>query len=519
MPAQTIRPRKVVIIGAGVAGLTAAVLLASRGLDVTVAEVAAGPGGKMREVIVGGRALDAGPTVFTMRHVFEAIFAEAGASLDDHVTLTPLAVLARHAWDGDGHLDLFADKDRSADAIGAFSGARSAREYLAFCDQSAAMYRALLDSFMQVQKPGPVALVRSAGISALLATKPFSTMWGALGHSFSDARLRQLFARYATYCGSSPFAAPATLMLVAHVEQAGVWAIEGGMHRLALALESLAKARGARFIYGAVVSEILVSGNHASGVRLAGGDILDADSVIMNGDAMALTDGLMGRAASGAIPRQRKANRSLSALTWHMAARTGGLPLMRHNVFFNADYKSEFADVFGKRRLPRSATVYLCAHDRADDGRPATRETERITLLVNAPARGDERDFNLAETEPCTAQALATLRRCGVEINCQPPDMALVTPADFHRLFPATGGALYGRTTHGALGSFMRPGSRTKLPGLYLAGGSVHPGPGVPMVALSGRLAAEAILADLPRRSASPLLSRPMAIPGGMSTR
>jgi 1-hydroxycarotenoid 3,4-desaturase len=519
MQAQTTRPRKIVIIGAGVAGLTAALLLAARGLDVTVVEAAAAPGGKMREVMVGGQAIDAGPTVFTMRHVFEAIFAEAGASLDDHVTLKPLTVLARHAWDGERHLDLFADKARSAEAIGDFSGARSAREYLAFCEQSATTYRALLDSFMQVQKPGPVALMRSAGISALLATQPFSTMWGALGRAFSDAKLRQLFGRYATYCGSSPFAAPATLMLVAHVEQAGVWAIEGGMHKLALALEALARAKGARFIYGAAVAEIVVSGNRASGVKLARGDVLEADSVIMNGDAMALTDGLLGQAAARTIPRQRKANRSLSALTWHMAARATGLPLMRHNVFFNPDYKSEFADVFGKGRLPRSATVYLCAHDRGDNGLPARGGTERMTLLVNAPPRGDERDFNLAETQPCTLQALETLRRCGVEINYTPQDRALVTPADFHRLFPATGGALYGRTTHGALSSFMRPGSRTRLPGLYLAGGSVHPGPGVPMVALSGRLAAEAILADLPRRLASPPPSRPMAIPGGMSTR
>ncbi len=265
--------RRIVVIGAGIGGLVSALLLAARGLDVTVVEAADAPGGKMREVAVGGRRLDAGPTVMTMRWVFDRVFTEAGARLDDHLTLTPASILARHAWSENERLDLFADRAASADAIAAFAGPAEGRNYLAFCDQARGLHDALKDSFMARERPSLLGLVQHAGIAGLRqlwGASPFGTLWDALGHSFQDPRLRQLFGRYATYCGSSPFAAPATLMLVAHVEQEGVWLVEGGMHRLARTLAALAEAKGATLRYGEAVSEILVEGGRAAGVRLAG---------------------------------------------------------------------------------------------------------------------------------------------------------------------------------------------------------------------------------------------------------
>jgi hypothetical protein len=151
-------------------------------------------------------------------------------------------------------------------------------------------------------------------------------MWRALGDYFRDPRLRQLFGRYATYCGSSPFQAPATLMLVAHVEQEGVWLVEGGMHRLAVALEGLAERRGATFRYGAEAAEILVAGGKVAGVRLASGERLDADAVVLNADVAAVAAGRFGPAAAGAVPKVPRSSRSLSAVTWALHARTEGFP-------------------------------------------------------------------------------------------------------------------------------------------------------------------------------------------------
>ena len=297
---------KAIVIGAGVGGLASAALLAARGLEVTVVEMASAPGGKMRRVAAGDVEVDGGPTVFTMRDIFDAIFAACDASLDDYLTLTPATTLARHAWGPDptgDRLDLFADRDASADAIGAFAGATEARGYRAFCAEAKQIFTSLDRPFMRSQRGSPVALawhMGRANFRDLVTKRPFETLWKALGDHFADPRLRQLFGRYATYCGSSPFECPATLMLIAHVEASGVWLLEGGMHSLARALEALATKHGAQFRYGTAVNEILVEHGRAAGVVLANGERLTAGSVICNADPSAIAD--VGRAARCNMP-------------------------------------------------------------------------------------------------------------------------------------------------------------------------------------------------------------------------
>jgi 1-hydroxycarotenoid 3,4-desaturase len=510
---------EIVIVGAGVAGLTCAISLANAGFDVTVLERAAAPGGKMRQIAVGDARIDSGPTVFTMRWVFDELFAQAGKTFSDAVTLEPLDVLARHAWDGTSRLDLFADAARSADAIGVFAGRAEALRYKEFCEHTKRIYDLLEQPFLRAAEPSMGALIGSGGFRGLFKLpqiKPFSSMWTALGQYFHDPRLRQLFGRYATYCGSSPFDAPATLMLVAHVEQQGVWSIRGGMGALAKALADTAIALGVTLRYDCEVREVLTSGGRATGVVLADGERIDADAVIVNADVSAVAGGLFGPAASRAAASIPQASRSLSAMTWSLTARTQGFPLSRHNVFFSRDYKREFDDIFRHASVPFEPTVYVCAQDRADDGRLADGVVnERLLVLVNAPAIGDRHSFEQAEVEQCAHRTFAMLERCGLQIDRQPARTKATTPHDFNALFPATGGALYGRSSHGWTASFQRPGARTKISGLYLAGGSTHPGPGVPMAALSGRAAAASLCADLGSTGAF----RTTAMRGGTSMR
>jgi len=509
---------RVVVVGAGIGGLVSALVLAHRGLDVTVVETAHAPGGKMRQVQVDGVAVDAGPTVFTMRWVLDQMLAPMGTSLSDLLVLEPLQVLARHAWRGtEGHLDIFADVQRSADAIAAFSSPREGRRFLDFCKQTRALYQTLEGPYIRSQRPTLLSMGRDLGprgLGVLLGLGPFATLWGALSRHFHDPRLQQLFGRYATYCGSSPWSAPATLMLVAQVEQDGVWSVRGGMHAVALALAKLAAGKGVQFRYGMACQEILVQGGRASGVLLAGGESITADSVVFNGDVSALGNGLLGPGARHAAAAAAPAQRSLSALTWSMHARATGFDLVRHNVFFDSDYASEFDDIFRRRQLPGRGTVYVCAQDRNDDAADPGQH-ERLLCLVNAPADGDTHSFDVLETQPCHTRSLALLRQCGLTLQAQPHQVALTTPRDFHRLFPGTGGALYGRATHGWMSAFARPGSTSRLPGLYLTGGSAHPGPGVPMAAMSGRLAAATLMANLDSTSRL----RRVVISGGMSTR
>ncbi|WP_375409124.1 1-hydroxycarotenoid 3,4-desaturase CrtD [uncultured Methylobacterium sp.] len=510
--------RRVVVIGAGIAGLVAALRLAHAGLDVTVIERSGKPGGKMRSVDAAGRHIEAGPTVFTMRWVFEEIFAEAGADLGSLVALTPAGILARHAWSGDARLDLFADHEASVDAIRTFAGARDADGFRRFSARAADVYRTLEGPFIRGARPSPVELGRRVGLSGLgdlWRIQPFTTLWGALGEYFRDPRLRQLFGRYATYCGASPFEAPATLMLVAHVEAEGVWHVEGGLSALAAAVADLAVSRGASFRYGAHVERIVAEGGAVSAVMLADGERIPADAVVANADVGALGAGLFGPEAARVTDRVAPSDRSLSAVTFCMNARPAGFPLLRHTVFFSDDYAAEFADL-RQGRLPADPTVYVCAQDRGDEAPSSLAGPERLLCLVNAPATG-ERPLDPTEMRRCETNLRRRLLAGGLTLSEEPGTVA-TDPAGFAAMFPATGGALYGRASHGWMASFKRPGARTRLPGLYLAGGSVHPGPGVPMAAQSGRLAADSLLQD--RRS--PLASTPRwaraAMSGGTST-
>ena len=504
--------RRVVVVGAGMGGLAAGLDLQRQGWDVTVLERAAAPGGKMRNVMVGGSPIGAGPTVFTMRWVFEALFRDAGAELADHLALAKADVLARHAWGG-ATLDLHANPEQSADAIGAFAGAAEARGFRAFCAEARRIYETLEGPFIRSPRPSAVSLALGAGVGAMWGIRPFDTMWRALSQHFADPRLRQLFGRYATYCGSSPFLAPATLMLVAHVEQDGVWLVEGGMHQVALATAGLLQAQGGTVRCGAEVAEVLTASGRAAGVRLQSGERVEAEAVVLNADPAALPAGLFGQEASGAVPAMPARERSLSAVTWAAVAEAEGFPLLHHSVFFSDDYAAEFRDL-GAGRVPAQPTVYVCAQDRDSAGRRAGAGPERLLCLVNAPALGDVRDLTPGEMDACTDRTFALLARSGLRLrHRQPP--AVTPPRGFHALFPGTGGALYGPAVHGATASFKRPASRTRLPGLYLAGGATHPGAGVPMAALSGRLAAQALMAD----HASTASSRRTATRGGMLMR
>jgi 1-hydroxycarotenoid 3,4-desaturase len=331
--------------------------------------------------------------------------------------------------------------------------------------------------------------------------------------------LQQLFARYATYCGSSPWQAPATLMLITQVELDGVWSVEGGMHALARSLAALAEKNGVRIRYASPCAEILTEGKKVSGIRLASGEVLAADSVVFNGDASALSQGLLGAYLRRAAPRLSSGKRSLSALTWSVHATTEGFPLDRHNVFFQPDYAREFSDIFSRARLPQTPTVYVCAQDRGNaastsqspDPQP---ERDRLLVLVNAPAEGG-RTLTESEIDACETHSFSLLARYGLKVHRTPENTQRTTPAEFHRLFPGSAGALYGMATHGWMSAFARSGAKTPLPGLYLAGGSVHPGPGVPMAAMSGQLAAATLMAHLDSTSRY----RRVVISGGTSTR
>lgn len=509
----------VVVIGAGMGGLAAAIGLAAAGRAVTVVEAADGPGGKMRTLPSPAGPVDAGPTVLTQRAVFETLFAAAGARLDDHVGIVAEPLIARHFWPDGARLDLFSDRDASAAAVTAFAGPAEAAAFRAFAARAARLHDAFAAPVIAAPRPRPggiaLRIARDPGLVAAMA--PFASLAQAAARSFRDPRLAQLFGRYATYVGGAPGRTPALMMLVWASEERGVWRVAGGMQRLARAMTDLAAGRGVRFRFGVRATAIEVEDGRAAAVRLADGSRLAAAAVVCNADPLGLAQGLLGPQAAVAVDAARLAPRSLSAHVLAFAARLGGLPLVHHNLFFPAPPGREFDDL-AAGRMPAAATLYLCAQDRGA-GRPDPADLERVLVIRNGPplaaAAPPDPAAATEEAERCRTQVFRALAGFGLTVEPWPGRASLTTPGDFAALHPGSAGALYGSSPHGLTAPFRRPRARTRLPGLYLAGGGVHPGPGIPMAVRSGRHAAAAILADL--ASTSPC--RPMATPGGISTR
>jgi 1-hydroxycarotenoid 3,4-desaturase len=509
-PASVIAGAEIVVVGAGVGGLSAALSLAGTGACVTVVEAQECAGGKLRSLDVSGAAIDSGPTVLTMPNVFKGLFEQAGLHLSNYVTVRPSRCLARHFWPDGSQLDLFADLQESAAAVARFAGAREARGYLDFSRRAEDAYLALKDSFMAAPAPSATSLTRSGGIGAMFKIAPFRSLDAVIGDHFRDRRLRQLFGRYATYCGGSPYQAPGPLMTIAHVERAGVYLVEGGMVRLAEGLAQACRDRGVRFLMGSRVKAI--EPDPATGFKLHLGDgrMLDAHAVIHNGDPSKLS--IAGRSRDTAAAVCPRKERSLSAVTLSLTAIAEGVDLVRHNVFFSSDARREFSTLFDRRAMPDKPTLYVCAQDRDDDGLATPGQPERLFILANAPANGDDHVSDDRERQQWQATILKRLAEMGLtlrEVTCR-----VTMPSDFEALFPGSGGALYGAAPNGAMSSFRRPKVRTAVPFLYQAGGAIHPGPGLPMVALSGINAAQAARMDL----ASMSMSAKTAIAGGTST-
>jgi 1-hydroxycarotenoid 3,4-desaturase len=509
-------PEQVVVIGAGMGGLAAAIRLAAAGAAVTLVEAATTPGGKMRCLPSEAGPVDAGPTVLTMRAVFDDLFSVSGERLDDHVAVLPQPVLARHWWPDGSRLDLSGDRETDASAIAVFSSSAQAAAFRRFDALAQGLHDAFDSPVMRAPQPKATAILKAVAARPALwpALLPGMSLTRLLRRQFRDPRLVQLFGRYATYVGGRPDHSPAVLALIWRAEANGVWAVKGGMYQLAEALAALAVRRRVTLRYATRARRVVRQGGRVTGVQLDTGETLPCRACIHAGDPAALTGGLLGEGLERALPKTAIHPRSLSAWVWSFAAAPDGPlahDLLHHNVFFPPDAAQEFGPI-GRGNMPDTPTLYLCAEDRV--GQDLPHGPERFEIIVNAPAGRPDKPEDFAR---CQSRTFQSLRRMGLWFSPEPGPQALTTPAMLDQLFPGSGGAIYGRSPEGSFAAFRRPPARTRVPGLYLAGGGAHPGAGVPMAALSGKHAAEAVLADLESLTSASMSGR-TAMPGGTLT-
>ena len=504
------KSKHIVVIGAGMGGLASAIRLGAAGYAVTLINRASGPGGKMRTLPSAAGPVDAGPTVLTMRHQFDALFELCGEKLEDHVALRQEHILARHWWRDGSTLDLTRNPDENVAAIEALSGKRDADNFVKFTRRAQTLFSAFETPMMETGQPSVLrlGLTSMAHPTLMQALLPGLTLRSALKRQFEDPRLRQLFGRYSTYVGGLPSRTPALLQLIWHAEAAGVWCVEGGLHNLARAMGELAARQGVKQRYQTGAERLEQQSGRVAKVHLTDGTRLSCDAVVFNGDPMALSLGLLGTGVQSAVKSTGVMPRSLSARVWAFAATPNGPDLAHHNVFFGNDPEDEFGPI-SQGKPPVEPTLYVCAQDRGTGTNAAA--VERFEIIENA-APSDALDPR--EKDTCRTRVFNQLAEFGLTFTPTPGEAALTVPAEFHALFPGSFGSLYGRSPHGMTASLARPRARTAIKGLYLAGGGAHPGAGIAMATLSGKHAAAAIRTDL----ALPSTSRPTAMHGGTST-
>lgn len=488
---------RVAVIGGGIGGLSAAIHLAAAGARVTVLEQNAAVGGKMGEIRQDGFRWDTGPSVITMRPAFEALFAAAGRALDDYLTLLPLDPLTRYFYPDGVVFDASQDVEVMAGRIAAQFGPADAEGYRRFLAYARRIHDVTAPRFIDGPPPTLGTLLRTP-LRDIPAVDPLRTMDARIRSFVRDPRLRQLLGRFATYVGASPFLAPATLNVIAHVELAGgVWYPQGGIYGIARALERLAGELGVEIRTGAAVEAITVREARATGVRLAGGESVTADAVVANVDVATVYERLLppAPAARRRLAKLTRAGTSCSGFVLLLGVEGAFERLAHHNILFSRDYAREFSDLFARGTPPDDPTVYIAISSRTDPGH-APPGCENWFVLVNAPPLGDGFDWATGAAA-YRERVLDTLADFGLKVRGAIRSERMLTPLDLERLTGARRGALYGTSSNDRLSALRRPHNRAPdLRGLYFCGGAAHPGGGVPMVILSGRAAAGMVLDD-----------------------
>jgi phytoene desaturase len=481
---------RAIVIGAGLGGLASAVELALRGWDVTVLEKNAEPGGRMSTVTAGGYRWDAGPTLIMMPEVLRGLFAAAGRRLEDYVDLVRVDPSYRVAFEEGGHLDVTGDLPRMIAGVEAIEPGAGAG-YLSFLSVAERLSRLTRQAIIERPFDGLRDLLRPDVLYSLLRARPLRTVAGEVARHFRSRALRRAFSFQTLYLGTPPDKTPAAYLMIPFVEAAlGVWYPRGGMHTIARAIARLAADLGVEIRLDTPVDEILTRRGRVTGVLLGGGVIEGADVVVANAEWGYTQRHLLDRG-------ERVAGRDYGCSgVLFLVAVDGPIVGPHHTFLLSSDFEGNLADVFQRRRLPERPSIYLSRPTATDPGL-APNGVELLYVLVPCPtlASGIDWTTELPRFRKTVFDRLARLGLGGLEGRVRAE--TVLTPETFGRRYNLTEGSAFGLAATLLQSGPFRPALRSRrYANLYHAGASSHPGGGVPIVTLAGRMAAARIDAD-----------------------
>ncbi|MGI8641748.1 MAG: phytoene desaturase family protein [Pyrinomonadaceae bacterium] len=489
--------KEVIIIGAGLGGLSAAIRLAKSGFSVTVLEKNETVGGKVNFVEANGYKFDTGASLLTMRHVLEELFTYAGKRIEDYLEIIPLEPICRYFWSDGTQFDASADLQKTENGIEKLEpqDAANFREFLADAKQK---YEIAEKTFLAHSLNDLPKLLRPKYLKDLIAISSLKTLDKHNKSYFQSPKMQQLFNRFATYNGSSPYETPATFALVPYVEFGlGAWYVKGGMYRIPKALEKLAMELGVMIYTESEVEKIEIENGKAVGVRV-GGESFRCDFVIANSDAIETYRNLIDKKERRNFSDKKieKIEPSCSGFVLLLGTKKQFPQLAHHNIFFSDDYLAEFDAIFKQKRPARNPTIYVCASSKTDKTQVPNGH-ENLFVLINAPYTSSKTNWQ-TEARSYRDLIIKKLEDSGLKgLESSIDFEQIITPEDFEKKYRANRGSIYGVSSNGIFSAFLRPPNKAKdIENLYFVGGATHPGGGIPLVLLSGKMASDLILKE-----------------------
>ncbi|ALJ38812.1 phytoene desaturase [Azospirillum brasilense] len=497
---------RIAVIGGGLGGLASAVVLAARGHKVVLLEKNGWVGGKAAVLEEGGFRFDMGPTILTVPRVLRRILAEAGCDLDRELELVRLEPQWRCFFDDGTVLDLSenigamaADLDRLTPGRGAGEGYR---RFQALSERLHGISERFF-FWKSVEDLGDTLKVRdsmnASTLSDVLALRMGSTVAGTIRSHVPDARAAQMLDHFTQYVGSSPYGSPAVLCAIAHMQtNDGVWYPMGGTRAVPLALERVARRLGVEIRTGTGVRRLEVTGKRVTAVETESGERIPVSAVVSNMDSVRTYEELVGGAPAKRFRKRRRYEPACSGVVFYLGLDRGYDHLLHHDFVFSRDPAEEFDWIYRRGEPAPDPTCYIAAPARTEPG-VASPGGEALYVLVHTPYLRPHHDWSRMLPDYRRTVFDKLKRTAGMtDLEDRIRVERVLTPQDIHDRYRVLNGAIYGLASHGRFMGAFKPGNRSRdVEGLYLAGGAAHPGPGMPMVLMSGWIAADSLDQDL----------------------